>query len=139
MEMRTTVEIKGRFFDGTASQKLRAASSAAVREVTSVAETFLNDTLKPQAGGGVYKNISPAQGGSTGHYRRSLSTEVRQLNAIISDGGVDYGPWLEGISSRNTNTRFPGYFSFRRAAQFANEKSKKIFQAHLAKWVRNVN
>jgi hypothetical protein len=139
MELRTNVEMTGPFFQGAAGQKLKSAMSGAVRELTNEAETFLNDRLKPQAGGGVYKNLSPADGGSTGHYRRSISTELKQLNALITDGGVIYGPWLEGISSRNTSTRFKGYSSFRRAAQFASEKSERVFKAYVARFVRSVS
>jgi len=139
MELTTTVEMRGRFFDGTARRRLTRAVSEAVRDLTSEAETFLNDRLRPQSGGGVYKNIGVAEGGSTGNYRRNISTHMRQLNALISDGGVIYGPWLEGISSRNATTRFKGYSSFRRAAQFAQEKSNRVFRAYISTYVRNVN
>jgi hypothetical protein len=36
---------------------------------------------------------------------------------VVTDGGVIYGPWLEGTGSRNKTTRFKGYWSFRTAAQ----------------------
>jgi hypothetical protein len=139
MELRTNVEMTGPFFQGAASQKLKRAFSGAVRELTQEAESFLNDRLRPIGGGGVYKNLSRAEGGSTGNYRRNLSTEMTQLNSLISDGGVIYGPWLEGISERNKTTRFKGYSSFRRAAQFAEEKSERVFQKYATKFVRSVS
>lgn len=36
---------------------------------------------------------------------------------VVTDGGIVYGPWLEGTGSRNETTRFKGYRSFRLAAQ----------------------
>lgn len=40
----------------------------------------------------------------------------------VDDSGVIYGPWLEGVGSRNfPNTRFKGYAMFRRATQYLNE------------------
>ncbi len=39
----------------------------------------------------------------------------------VDDNGVIYGPWLEGVGSRNfPNTRFRGYAMFRRATQYLN-------------------
>lgn len=35
---------------------------------------------------------------------------------VVHDRGVVYGPWLEGVSSRNQSTSFKGYHAFRRAA-----------------------
>lgn len=42
---------------------------------------------------------------------------IADANSIVDNNAV-YGPWLEGLGSRNTpKTRFPGYHSFRRATQ----------------------
>jgi hypothetical protein len=56
---------------------------------------------------------------NTGVY---MST-VRKHNTVsgpeIWDGGhagLVYGPWLEGVGSRNLTTRFKGYWAFRRTA-----------------------
>lgn len=39
----------------------------------------------------------------------------------VDDSGVIYGPWLEGVGSRNyPTTRFRGYAMFRRATQYLN-------------------
>ena len=49
------------------------------------------------------------------------NVEVRNPSTAheVSDGGWAgpvYGPWLEGVGSRNNTTRFKGYHSFRNAA-----------------------
>lgn len=51
----------------------------------------------------------------TGYYQSQI-TRTRQIDSIIvDDGGVIYGPWLEGIGSRNyPATRFKGYATFRK-------------------------
>lgn len=39
---------------------------------------------------------------------------------VVTDGGIVYGPWLEGTGSRNRSTRFKGYKSFRLTTQSIN-------------------
>ena len=51
----------------------------------------------------------------TGHYARSINGQmVSSLHGLITDSNVVYGPWLEGIGSRNQTTRFKGYSIFRK-------------------------
>jgi hypothetical protein len=140
MELSTKVEFQGRFFQPYATQQLLTAVNAGINELVQEAETFLNDRLKRRAGGGVYLDKPVKKGGSSGHYLRSIqSTPARNLNALITDGDVDYGPWLEGVSSRNSATRFKGYHSFRLAGQHAQKLSKKVFEKYLNKFVRKVS
>jgi len=53
----------------------------------------------------------------------------------ISDNGVIYGPWLEGVGSRNATTRFKGYANYRRNVQqiqaFMNARTAQEITAHL--------
>lgn len=53
----------------------------------------------------------------TPYYR--LQNQARREGAHwkISDNGVIYGPWLEGVGSRNRTTRFKGYSNYRRSLQ----------------------
>src|SRR5688500_15489716 len=57
------------------------------------------------------------------HFKNTTSyyeSNVRiRNNKEVWDGGLGgpvYGPWLEGIGSRNNTTRFKGYHAFRKAA-----------------------
>jgi hypothetical protein len=53
----------------------------------------------------------------TPYYRLQVTARPAGQNWVISDGGVIYGPWLEGVSRRNQSTRFKGYHTFRLIAQ----------------------
>jgi hypothetical protein len=47
----------------------------------------------------------------------------------VNDGGVIYGPWLEGVGSRNYPvTRFRGYSAFRRAKALIQTEARTIVQ-----------
>lgn len=52
----------------------------------------------------------------TGYYESNV--RVRNGNEVWDGGlaGPVYGPWLEGVGSRNETTRFKGYHAFRKAA-----------------------
>lgn len=58
----------------------------------------------------------------TGFYRSHIQGEGDR----ITDNGVVYGPWLEGVGSRNRTTRFKGYFTFRRTTQAIEARSGEI-------------
>lgn len=53
----------------------------------------------------------------------------------VNDSRVIYGPWLEGVSSRNQTTRFKGYHTFRIVKNRMQQKSKAIVGAFLARAV----
>ncbi len=51
----------------------------------------------------------------TGVYRSHIHHEPRGSFYAITDGRIVYGPWLEGVGSRNAPvTRFRGYRTFQR-------------------------
>lgn len=60
----------------------------------------------------------------TGYYR----SHVRAHGDEINDGGVVYGPWLEGVGSRNRTTRFKGYWTFRRTTGRIESETEHIAQ-----------
>jgi len=53
----------------------------------------------------------------TGYYESNV--RIRNSSEVWDGGqaGPVYGPWLEGVGSRNNTTRFKGYHAFRKAAQ----------------------
>lgn len=56
----------------------------------------------------------------TGYYESNVRVHNTNSGPEVWDGGMAgpvYGPWLEGIGSRNNTTRFKGYHAFRLAAQ----------------------
>lgn len=56
----------------------------------------------------------------TGYYESNVRITNMSGSPEVWDGGMagpKYGPWLEGVGSRNNTTRFKGYHAFRNAAQ----------------------
>ena len=75
----------------------------------------------------------------TGYYRSHIQTSNRQDRSIVTDGGVVYGPWLEGVSSRNNKSRFKGYYTFRRIAQRMRNEAGTIAERHADDLVRKLS
>lgn len=61
----------------------------------------------------------------TGRWARSIQiTAAVGGLAQVSDSGLVYGPWLEGVGSRNYPvTRFKGYSTFRKVRQQIERKA----------------
>lgn len=56
----------------------------------------------------------------TGYYESNVRVHNEAGGVEVWDGGWAgpvYGPWLEGVGSRNQTTRFKGYHAFRKASQ----------------------
>lgn len=100
-----------------------------VQAVLEAGEQQLDTLLSPRPRG-VFLSVSQAQKGkaSRGHYRQNVMANSwrRNLHARIEDGGVVYGPWLEGVGRRNRTTRFKGYHSFRRTSQWLNKNFRSV-------------
>jgi hypothetical protein len=63
----------------------------------------------------------------TGYYQSQVQVRYRRGDPEVSDGGVIYGPWLEGVGSRNAPvTRFKGYSTFRRVGQVVDQQAGRI-------------
>ena len=55
----------------------------------------------------------------SGYYESNVEIHNTSSGMEVWDGGQAgpvYGPWLEGVGSRNQSTRFKGYHAFRKAA-----------------------
>jgi hypothetical protein len=71
----------------------------------------------------------------TPYYETQITVERAGNERIVHDRGIIYGPWLEGVGSRNRTTRFKGYFSFRRARQALDRKAGPIAEATLQRYL----
>ncbi|SEO83487.1 hypothetical protein [Actinacidiphila rubida] len=76
----------------------------------------------------------------TGYYESRIVKERAGFNAYsINDSNVIYGPWLEGIGSRNFPvTKFKGYGTFRRVRNRIAQKSGAIGEAAVARKIGGV-
>ena len=136
MKLSIRVETSGPLFRRNATKVLTREIKAGIQEMVEEAEDFINQRAQPRPSG-EYK--SRADGGtSTGNYRRNISTVVKDLVGIVHDGGVVYGPWLEGVSGRNQTTRFKGYGIFKQARELINKRFKRVMEKRLAKATRRL-
>lgn len=136
MKMDIGVRISGPLFKN-ATGALNQAVGDSVQMLMEKGEQRLDAMLR-QRPAGVFLSAAEARPGkaSTGHYRRNLHGTRNGLQATIDDNRVVYGPWLEGISSRNQRSRFKGYASFRRTADWLNKMAKDIFIKAILKVLR---
>lgn len=76
----------------------------------------------------------------TGRYESNVRISSAGSGTQISDNGIVYGPWLEGIGKKNRTTRFKGYHSFEEAANEINGRADDIAEKTFrSKWLRRLN
>ena len=128
-----TVRISGPFF--------RLGFSAAAKAVTDSIRELVNEGEKA-----VDVQLYPGHGFRTGHYKRSVHGELRdsyhgdiKSHGGIDDTGVVYGPWLEGVSSRNARSRFKGYRMFRNAYQRLERIKDAVVRKHIGRAAERLN
>ena len=133
--------MQGPLFRGNARHVFVQGIQNGLQDLVEKGEEFIAERARPRNQfPGMFLTMAEAGPGkhSTGHYRRSISTEVKNLTGIIHDGGVVYGPWLEGISSRNQSTRFKGYGIFRKARQYIGNQAQRVIDRHVRRTVRKL-
>lgn len=119
--MEVTARASGPLFDGTASPLVQRYTQEGGEEVARWADAEVHRVL-----GQVLRN-------PTGYYESQVRVDqVSPDSFVITDGGVVYGPWLEGVSERNQTTRFKGYGTFRRVARRVEARADRTFAAILA-------
>lgn len=101
------VRATGPIFDGRAERAAERACDDARETIAAFAEEHALALMAA-----AFRN-------PTGYYESRVITErVSGDTSRVHDQGVVYGPWLEGVGSRNSPvTRFPGYFHWRRTKQ----------------------
>jgi hypothetical protein len=71
----------------------------------------------------------------TGYYQSRITVDRSGTGYRVSDGDVVYGPWLEGVGSRNAPvTSFAGYSTFRRTKALVDRKAPAIAAELLARY-----
>lgn len=121
---------RGPLFNGQARRATRDFNEAWERETAEEALGLIKDSFHIH-----FKH-------PTGYYE----SHVRIKNdmgghPVVHDGGlIKYGPWLEGVGSRNATTRFKGYHSFRNAAAVISRRAEHIGTALLhRRYLRRMN
>lgn len=130
----TEVEFRfsGPVFDGRAADAMARLASEAQSEVAKYAEdtwqTFMDASFRHP----------------TGAYQSHVNVARDDKDLVVNDGWpesrLEYGPWLEGIGSRNSPvTRFPGYFALRRASEHTERDVPQIVAPAVDKYVAEAN
>ena len=114
--MEVVVKASGPLFDGTASVLVQRYTREGGEAVARWGEQEVQRVLEQ-----VLRN-------PTGYYQSQVKVNrVSNDSFAITDGGVVYGPWLEGTSRRNAETRFKGYGTFRRVAKRVEQRADRTF------------
>lgn len=117
----------GPIFNGTAEPIIKHGCTEAEKAVAHDAEDMVRQRL-----GHVLKH-------PTGRYMSRIHSVARGLGHEVNDGHIVYGPWLEGVGSRNFPvTRFPGYATFRIVGQQVEGKAEKISDPHIDRAARRL-
>jgi len=135
MNVTVKVSMHGPFFQHGAAPVI-AALHDGIQETVLQGEREIVKMAQPRPGGVLHSRSYAAahRYTQTGHYARSIHGRmVSSLHGVINDSGVVYGPWLEGVSSRNQATRFKGYAMFRKAKEKLQGLASGILQKHVQK------
>lgn len=140
MKIDVKVATQGPLFTRMAPDQLQKAVQSGIRELVQKGEQRLAEQLRPRPAG-VFLSVAQAgeKKASQGHYRRNISSEFKNMSAMIHDGDVEYGPWLEGVSSRNDSTRFKGYHQYKATSTYLQKISRGIMDAHARHWAKKMN
>lgn len=124
------VNLSGPFFDGRRDTIMRGI----IKEV----EEDLAKATEIQ----VVRNLIAKIKVPTPHYWTQVETRGNPGGEGLSvwDSYIIYGPWLEGVGSRNfPKTRFKGYASFRRAATAVQRRAHTVANKTLRIVIRRLN
>lgn len=85
-----------------------------------------NEALAQYAYDLVMQRLSRVLRNPTGYYQSNIQVDRKEIYRGVSDGGVVYGGWLEGVARNNRGSRFKGYHTFREVRQEVNKNKDKI-------------
>ena len=118
-----SVTVSGPIFDG--------------RAIAAV-DAFVEDAKRDVAAQGYSEwmtNLNRSIRHPTPYYETQVTVTQRGADQVVHDRGIVYGPWLEGTSSRNRTTRFPGYHSAARATVALEAKKQAIVENTLRRHI----
>lgn len=117
----------GPLFDGSIQVDVRAFTTEAVETVALEGQQGVRTLGMSQ-----YQN-------PTGFYSSRVRTRLETPErAVVHDSMVVYGPWLEGIGSRNATSRFKGYRTWRmtrdRVRRAAPTIAVRVLKRYMPRW-----
>jgi hypothetical protein len=121
------------------TQKGAVFNASATKANATRMVTRINEALAQEAVNRIGQRLGKVLQNPTGYYQSKIQVVKRQQYRGVSDGGVLYGGWLEGIDARNSTSRFKGYHTFRTVAQSMAQDKAKIAQPFVNKFVAEMN
>lgn len=122
-----SVVVKGKLFTtnvpGWMTSFVEEAKTAVAQEGVDLAHIMLDRVLQHP----------------TGFYRSQVQVERVQNDLTVTDGGVIYGGWLEGVSERNKSTRFKGYHTFRQVTRDLRKVATVIAERTASRMIGQLN
>ncbi|KUF18463.1 hypothetical protein [Streptomyces silvensis] len=113
------ITFRGPLFDGRAARAMQDACDDAREDLAAFAEERV--LMGTSAN---FKTRTPY------YETRITTTRVTSEVSLVHDQGVIYGPWLEGVGSRNAPvTRFAGYRHWRAAKQAVVARGPQVAEA----------
>ena len=110
----TTIELSGPLFEGKLGEDIAEAIADAGIAVAEEAIDQIRNRLDV--------NLKEP----TGYYRSRIDWFPRGDDFVVSDSNVVYGPWLEGVGTRNASSSFKGYEVFRRTRRDLEQVAYQI-------------
>lgn len=81
-------------------------------------------------------HLSVVQRVQTGFNVSHVQIQNRSADTtVVKNTNATYGPWIEGIGSRNRTTRFKGYHTFRMTGQALRQQLPQIIAPHVRSMV----
>lgn len=123
-----TIKQKGILFD---KAKSKAAAQRAVIRV--------NEALAVETVTRIQSRLDQVLQNPTGYYRSNIQVTRRSVYRGVSDGGVIYGGYLEGVAKNNKTTRFKGYRTFRTVKQEVDRDKERIAAPEVKRLARELS
>jgi hypothetical protein len=112
-----------------------AASKAAAKRAVIKANEYLAQATYDR----IMQRLSRVLQNPTGFYESRVQIDRKEIYRGVSDGGVVYGGWLEGVARNNKNSRFKGYHTFREVRQEVNKDKDRIVAPVVAQLVKELS
>lgn len=117
LSIRTRGHVSGPIFDNRAVRAFSDMEEELEEEAAEWALDHIKGTYHRS-----FKNPTPA-------YEYTVRVRKDRGGSEVWDGGhggAVYGPWLEGVGSRNQTTRFKGYWAFRKATAALDRRIEEM-------------
>lgn len=123
-----TLDVKefGPLFDSRAAIEMKQGTAHVERSLAEEGKRLVDE------------NLAGSLQHPTGHYQSQIHIASDSGGTVVTDGGIIYGPWLEGVGSRNKTTRFKGYFAFRRALQSLSSRAQSLAEQEMDPYIRRI-